>query len=266
LFDVWIIFQKKINTLNDMKKYLYLRPVYVLMIIILFCCTSKHKISDKPHILLITGGHSFDTIQFFEMFYDFEDMDVDTISQPQANALLETDELKKYDVLVFYDMWQDITDQQKTGLLGLLKEGKGMVFLHHSLVSYQGWDEFIYIIGGRYNLENDRMDTSKISGFEHDLDIKARIINKTHPITSNMPDFTIHDEGYYNIEIIPAVHPLLEVNHPSCAKCVAWTNKYENSRIVYILLGHDRHAYQNESFRLLVENAVKWSNLKIPDD
>ena len=245
---------------NNLKLFIVL--LSLLSILILNVCSVQTKFPEKTSALVVVGGHEFDTIDFYGMFFSFKDMQVDTISQPHANALLETDVIQKYDVLVFYDMWQDITDQQKTGLIELMKEGKGMVFLHHSLASYQGWDEFINIVGGRYHLEHGMKDTSELSGFKHDLDFEVKILDNTHPVTCNMSNFKIHDEGYYNIEIIPVVYPLLEVDHPSCAKFVSWASKYENSRIVYILLGHDKHAYQNESFKLLVENAVKWTAAK----
>ena len=47
--------------------------------------------------LVISRGHAFDTAQFFDMFFDFESINLDTISQPWANTLLETNEIKKYD-------------------------------------------------------------------------------------------------------------------------------------------------------------------------
>jgi type 1 glutamine amidotransferase len=33
----------------------------------------------------------------------------------------------------------------------------------------------------------------------------------------------------------------------------------ENSPIVYIQLGHDRQAWENPSFRTLLDNAIKWA-------
>ena len=236
-----------------------------LLLLILNFCGSRTSVSEKPLILVITGGHAFDTTQFSGMLFSFSDMKVDTIYQPRANAFFETDEIHRYDVFVFYDMWQDITNQQEASILELLQEGKGMVFLHHSLASYQGWDEFIKIIGGRYYLNDYMQDTSRLSDYEHDLDLQVKVLDSTHPVTFGMQDFEIHDEGYSNIEILPSTHLLLEVDHPSCSKYIAWTNEYKKSRIVYIMLGHDKHAYQNESFRTLVKNAVKWTSVGIPD-
>ncbi len=243
--------------MNNKKVKYFIIILLNLIVSFMVFCTSQKKILEKPLALVITGGHAFDTTQFFDMFFSFEDFNVDTISQHHANAFLGENEINNYDVLVFYDMWQDITEQQKNGLLELLEKGKGMVFLHHSLVSYQEWDEYVNIVGGRYYLENNVQDSSKLSGYEHDLDLQVKVLDNTHPVTKNIQDFQIHDEGYFNIEMIPSIYPLLEVDHPSCTRFVAWTNEYKNSRIVYILLGHDKHAYQNESFRSLVENAVK---------
>lgn len=215
--------------------------------------------SDNMNVLLVTGGHSFDTTGFFSLFLSYEGISVDTISQPRANKLLEEMNNSGYDVIVFYDMWQDITEPQKEVFLKLLENGTGMVFIHHSLVSYQNWDEFINIIGGKYCQEGYGIDSLKFSGYKHDLNLQVKVLDQDHPVTKNIQDFRIPDEGYSNIEMLPSVTPLLETKHPSCAKYVAWANEYSNSRIIYIMLGHDRQAYENGSFKQLIRNAIYWA-------
>lgn len=214
--------------------------------------------SDKLNVLIVTGGHSFDTIRFFSLFSSLETISVDTVSQPGANKLLEETNYDTYDVVVFYDMWQDITENQKNAFYKLLENGTGIVFLHHSLVSYQQWDEFKNISGGKYWQEGFTDDSSKLSGYEHDLKMNIKVLHPDHPVTKGMQDFQIYDEGYSNVEIIPSIIPLLATHHPSCSKYVAWANEYGQSRIIYIMLGHDYKAYENESFRQLVENAITW--------
>ena len=62
--------------------------------------------------------------------------------QPAANDLYTKEAARSYDVLVLYDMVQEISEAQKRNLVRLLKEeGKGLVGLHHSLCSYQNWPE-----------------------------------------------------------------------------------------------------------------------------
>jgi type 1 glutamine amidotransferase len=214
--------------------------------------------SDKHDVLLITGGHDFDTAEFFSLFLSNSRISVDTVSQPLANMLIENNIAENWDAIVFYDMWQDITKTQKEAYLRLLENGTGMIFLHHSLVSYQDWDEFTDIRGGKYHEKGYGTDSIELSGYQHDLDIMVTVIDPKHPVTKGIQDFQIHDEGYYNIEILPEVTPLLQTSHPLCARYVAWTNEYKNSRIVYIMLGHDRQAYDNPSFRQLLDNSINW--------
>jgi len=231
----------------------------MIKLTILACILNLYSgCSDDLDILLVTGGHSFDTSEFFNLFMSYERMSVDTISQPRANKLLEEMNNSEYDVIVFYDMWQDITENQKKAFHNLLNNGTGIVFLHHSLVSYQNWDEFINILGGKYWQEGYGIDSSKFSGYEHDLNLQVKVLDQDNPVTKDMQDFQIIDEGYSNIKMLPTVIPLLETSHPSCARYVAWTNEYSNSRIIYIMLGHDRKAYENASFKKLIRNAIYW--------
>jgi len=214
--------------------------------------------TDNLNVLLVTGGHSYDTTEFFNLFRSYEGISVDTISQPGANMLLEENN-NDYDVIVFYDMWQDITPAQKDAYLSLLDVGTGIIFLHHSLVSYQDWDELGNIRGGKYRERGYGADSSKFSGYEHGLDLQVKVLDQNHPVTKDMQDFQIYDEGYYNLEMLPDIVPLLQTSHPLCASYVAWTNEYKQSRIVYIMLGHDRQAYENFSFRQLIGNAIHWA-------
>jgi type 1 glutamine amidotransferase len=205
--------------------------------------------------LVITGGQDFE-VSFYEIFESFDNISYDTVSQPEANRRLAAKTMDNYDVLVFYDMWQDIDENEKRGFMNLLQTGMGIIFLHHSLASYQNWDEFKMIIGGKYLLESDLELGIAASAYKHDLTLQVKILNKTHAITRNIGDFEIQDEGYQGIEILPSVQPILQVDHPDCAKYVAWNHTYNKSKIVYILLGHDHHAYQEQNFRKLIQNAI----------
>lgn len=231
---------------------------FIFLFISAFILNLNSGCSDKSEILLVTGGHAFDTTEFFSLFPSDNGISVDTVSQPFANLLIENNKAEKWDAVVFYDMWQDITMDQKEAYRRLLENGTGMIFLHHSLVSYQDWDEFTTIRGGKYHEKGYGKDSTKLSGYEHDLDLMITVIDQENPVTKGIQDFQIHDEGYSNVEILPSVTPLLGTSHQACSQYVAWTNEYKNSRIVYIMLGHDRNAYENPSFRKLINNSISW--------
>lgn len=68
--------------------------------------------------------------------------------------------------------------------------------------------------------------------------MEIKVDDKNHPVTRNIADFSIYDEGYQFIKMSPGIHPLLSVTNPNCTPIIGWTNNYGNSNIVYILLGH----------------------------
>ena len=212
----------------------------------------------QPKILVITGGHDFEQQEFFEMFDSFEGMNYDWLVQPEANKLLESGETGEYQAFVFYDMYQNITAAQQEAYLAALKKGAGMLFLHHSLVSYQDWPDFQQIIGGKYLLEETSIHPK--STYKHDIDFKVLIAKSglKSPITNGIQDFMIHDEVYGNYIVNDNVIPLLITNHPESSKVIGWSNAYLNSKIVYLQPGHDHHAYENSNYRKLVRQAIEF--------
>ena len=216
--------------------------------------------AQKIRILVITGGHEFDP-EFFDVFRSYPDISFDTVSQPRANELLCSGEVKKYDALVFYDMWKDISESRKTCYMQLMKSGMGIVFLHHSMASYPEWDEFHQALGANYFPDNNKYNKPP-SDYMHDLDLSVTVADPDHFITRGVKDFIIHDEGYKSFGIESGVHILLTADNPHCDKNIAWTNYYLNSDIVYLMLGHDVKAYTNESYRKILHHSILWVSRK----
>lgn len=215
----------------------------------------------KPlRVLVVTGGHDYATNQFRKMFQDIEGLTVQTAEHPSAHALLTAEAAKSWDVLVLYDMWQPITDEAKADFVARLKEGKGLVALHHSLANYQKWPEYERIIGGRYNLEKRTVDGVERpqSTYKHDVPFRVKVANPQHPVTKGISDFDIHDETYGLFDVAPQAHALLATDEPTSGKTIAWARNYEAARVVYIQLGHDQMAYENPNYRRLVANAIRW--------
>jgi len=232
--------------------------IFFILIIFLSGCSNCE--SANKNVLIITGGHEFDRINFFKMFDSLTDVEYDEIVHPVANNIYSSDSIDKYSAIIFYDMYQDISENQRIAFINMLYKGIGLVFIHHSLCSYQDWAEFRDIIGGKYHLQNTFDHNNKMisSGYRHDTDILVQIADKKHPITRGIKEFTVHGEGYNNIEILSSVHPILFTTHPDCDKINGWTNTYGNSRIVYIQSGHDNNAFSNNNYRKLLNQAIDW--------
>lgn len=211
-----------------------------------------------PRVLLVTGGHAYDTTEFHDLFQSMAGFHVDSLSRPHALGLLASEYGRSYDVLVFYDFVPELPEKDSAIYTNLTFHGMPMLFLHHALCSYQQWEGYKDMLGGRYVMEGYGSDAGDLSTYSHDLDMDVRVVNREHPVTLGMQDFSIHDEGYDRLEMAEGITPLLETDHPECSSPLAWVNQYDNSTIVYLMLGHDHQAYQNVSFKQLLINSLNW--------
>lgn len=229
----------------------------VALLVVLTGCSEPKKNCD---VLVFTGGKKFERESFLKIFDDLKTINYREVIQPQANDIYSSAAIDSFDALVFYDVVQEISEDQKEAFLKLLNKGKGIVFLHHSLLSYQEWDEYEKITGGRYYQSTNKSDSLKFtqSTFQHDVEIPVKIVNKDHPVTRGLDDFVIHDEVYTHYKIFPKVNPLITTTHPQSEKVIGWTNTYGKSRIVYIQLGHDHNAYNDVNYRKLIEQSINW--------
>ena len=248
------------------KSLIFIRRILLLLLIMQ--TTNCYSSNEKKLILIITGGHDFEEEAFFKMFQAYDGIEYQLAVQPLANNVYSSDSIGQYDALVFYDMVQDISETQKKAFIAMLEKGKGLVFLHHSLVSYQDWPEFWSIIGGKYFLkpiEKNGQIIAPVSDYKHDVEIHVKVVDKNHPVTKGIRDFVIHDETYGNTKTISSIHPLLITHHPSNGENIAWANFYKNSRIIYLQFGHDHLAFENPDFRKLLEQSIEWVSDNDPE-
>ena len=255
------------NTIKRDKRFILKIKVFTIikfflislltLIVVLTSCIENKK---KYNVLVFTGGKKFERESFLKIFDDLSNIEYNEVVQPQANDMYSAVGIDSFDALVFYDVVQEINEDQKEAFIKLLNNGKGIVFLHHSLVSYQEWDEYEKIIGGRYYQSTNKTDSLKFpqSTYRHDVKIPVEIVNKEHPITKGLNEFIIHDEVYGKFKILTKVSPIITTTHPESAEVIGWTNKYGKSRIVYIQLGHDHHAYDDANYRRLIKQSIEW--------
>jgi len=215
----------------------------------------------KIRVLVVTGGHDFEKEPFFQVFKDNPDITYQSVEHPNAHAMLKAEAAKEYDVLVLYDMHQEITEEAKADFLARLKEGTGLVVLHHAIASYQKWPEYARIIGARYYLEPTVVDgvNKPRSLYQHGVQIKMHVADPQHPVVKGIQDYVIHDETYKLFDVADECHPLLTTDEPLSNKVIAWAKTYAGARVVYLQSGHDHFAYENPNYRQIVRQAIRWT-------
>ncbi len=238
-----------------------------IILVNLFCllisginCSKNNLPEAKIKILLTIGGHDFQQKQFFKMFDNLPGLSYDCIPLPDSASLLRPGLEKKYDAIVRYDMVNGISPEQQLAFIELLKQGIGLVSLHHNLAAHRDWDEYVNIIGGKYLFEPKLLDGKMLekSDYSHDQDFLVQVVDSNHPITQGIDDFEIHDETYINYYTSPKPHILLKTDYVNSDAEIAWVKQYEKSPVCYLLLGHDSRAWENPQYVKILSNAIHW--------
>lgn len=212
------------------------------------------------NVVVVTGGHDFDTKAFPNLFADLPDVKVTYAPQKDDSELFEDLSDWTYDVIVFYNMGKKISEKRQANLLKLLDRGVGIVALHHCIAAYPNWDQWARIIGGKYFEKAGEMDgvQFKASTYLHDRDEPIRV-EAEHAVTKDVKDFVLHDETYKGQWFDPNNKVLLTTTDETSDKPVAWAKSFAKSRVFYMQLGHGPQAYSDTNYRLLVSNAIHWT-------
>jgi type 1 glutamine amidotransferase len=238
---------------HDPKSVVYYRSIMVKPL--------PPRMAGPLKVAVLTGGHDFERKPFFEMFDSFKDVRWTEIQLKDHSEIFEDIGNWDYDVIVMYNMTENISQKRQDNFKKLLDRGIGLVCLHHSMGAFQDWPEFRKISGGKYYTKPAVEDGKEIRGstYMHDIDMEIRIADKSHPITRGIEDFKIHDEGYKYCGFEKDNHVLLTVDHPESDKTVGWVRQYGRSKVCGIQLGHDGQAYGNPNYRKLVLRAIQWT-------
>ncbi len=250
-------------------------------------------------LLVAVRGHPFDRNAFAEMFLAMPDITATFVDQPAASQLMNPACMAPYDALVLYDMpGLDFTATDDPpafispdrafmdGFRALLRQGIGIVALHHSLASWPDWPEYGEWLGGRflYVPGKVRGERRLDSGYAHNVTYDAHVLAE-HPVTIGLPrTFSMTDELYLAEIFDDEVTPLLSSastftrdffwsaqaavrgkmycrdgwDHPPGSNLIGWTKRALNSPLVYLQPGDGPSAFENVHYRRLLRNAIRW--------
>jgi len=204
-------------------------------------------------VTVVTGGHEHEA-SFYSLFEGQKDLVVNVNPHPVA---FRADLRRQADVLVLYDLVQDLEEKQKENLKNFAEGGKGIVILHHAIADYNTWEWWWReVMGGRYLLQPDGGQPA--STYQHDVELQVMPVGD-HPVTRGVGPMTIVDETYKKMWISPKAKVLLKTDHPLSDGPLAWISPFERSRVVYVQLGHGRTAHEHPGYRRLVRNAMQWA-------
>jgi hypothetical protein len=214
---------------------------------------------ERPvKVAVVTGGHSYEVVEFHQLFRSLEDIDAyiqhmdDFCSSPEAVR-------DGYDVVLFYTMLTEgpgdeglpwYAGKPLPALAHLGETWQGIVQLHHSILAYPRWEPWSEMVG---------IEDRGSFGYYHDEVVPVSVVNDAHPITRGVDDWEMIDETYTMNEPGPGSQVLLTTNHPQSMRALAWTRSYKKSRVFCFQSGHDNQTWIDPNFRVVLRQGILWA-------
>ncbi len=249
----------------------------VAIVAVLFCVGAKapqkgakkaqEKASEKPaqiKVLLITGddvgAHPWREISETtrEILVGSGKFDVKVVEDP---LILESaTALKNYDAIVFTIYAakyaaekRDLPAQAQENLLNFVKSGKGFFVQHLATASFPQWNEFGKLCGRKWVMGT--------SGHGPRSVFESKIVDKEHPITKGLTNFTTDDELYAKLQGNEDIHVLITADSDWSKKTepLVFVKNYGQGRVVHNAYGHDRKALMTPSVQKIILRGTEWA-------
>ena len=203
--------------------------------------------SEKMSIAVVTGDHGFEEDKFDAVF---ESMDGVEFIRADLSDFVADPKRNDYESVVFYNFHQQNPDPKTAAvILSLADKGQGLVILHHAILAFPKWKEFVEICGIQ----------DRSFGFFPGVEIHVHVADSSHPITAGITDWDMTDETYTMKSPGEDSHHLLTVDHPKSMEVIGRTRKYRNSRVFCFESGHDNETYSVKQFCEVLTRGIKWA-------
>jgi hypothetical protein len=240
----------------------------------------EKKPMKKILVLTFSGGFKHSCLEIAEQtigrigkesgVFEAECLNLWQLKSDLINVSYLTPEyLSRYDGYLFYTTTGEnvkFTDEQKKGLLDLIKSGKAYIGIHASSDSFYNWAEYGKIAGGFFSGHPWGANSDPVT---------IKVEDKNHPATKMLGDsWTIQDEIYQFKESYSRkdLHILLSLDNAKTDMdkenllhgkdgdyAVAWCHEYGKGRCFYTSLGHREDVWTNPTYQAHLLGGIKWA-------
>jgi len=152
-----------------------------------------------------------------------------------------------------------LSDGARAEVEAHLARGGGILALHTAIICFDDWPGWGNILGGRWVWGR--------SSHPPYGRVDVRPDEPDHPLLAGLPSFSLDDEAYGNLDLDPALQPLMRVRAAEGDwQPALWTHTFGNGRVVVDTLGHDAGAFAHPIHRRIVARAARWACGATPVD
>jgi putative membrane-bound dehydrogenase-like protein len=163
--------------------------------------------------------------------------------------------LAKYDALMVFANWNEISPDAEKALLDFVASGKGFLPIHCASYCFRNSNEYVKLVGGQF--------------WRHTMDsITTQTTQTAHPIMQGLQPFTAYDETYLHSQLQPdnnvlAVREIKADQYKDkpgqATEPYTWTRTHGKGKVFYTAYGHDERTWNQPGFQQLIYNAILWS-------
>lgn len=206
--------------------------------------------AKKKIKVLVMGGHTEGFHQFAIMGPIYEEFLKEagfSVKTTEDRDYFTKEKIEPFDVVVDYTTGEDLTDEQRGGLLGSIIGGKGFIGVHSAADSFKNTPGYIPMVGGKF-----------LTHPPGSTDLVFNVKNRHHPIMEGVEDFRMGEELYL-METYGHFDLLMSTWYQGFERPIAWVKPYGKGRVFYCALGHGKEQTENENFQRIIVNGVNWA-------
>lgn len=166
--------------------------------------------------------------------------------------------LADIDAVLMYHRDNVAEPEERAALLEYVRNGGGVVVLHHAIANYAEWEVWwrdhvggLYVLAGTEDLPP--------SQYFYDFSGVARPTSD-HPITRRLGAYWRYtDESYDRLWVSNDVTVILSTTAFGSDGRLAWIGSSESNRVVFIQPGHGERVLTDPKYLMLVEDALRWT-------
>ncbi len=191
-------------------------------------------------VFFLTGGkrqHHGYRDQAFYLANALEDTGRFEVTIGEDAAILETPAIRKYDLIIVNADRRDpefkFSQAQQEALFEYVRSGHGYVSIHGGDNAAADWlPTWKEMLGGVFSHFGLPDGKTKKGTFT------VKIVDTSSPVTRGLSDFSVEDELYYQLQLMPDVRPLATVEYQGTTWPVAWTRMFGKGRVFHTTMGH----------------------------
>lgn len=205
---------------------------------------------SKKKILLYQGGRYFGNQKNHKAFQNI--LNEYTVDNYETVEIFSNTSFFEYAAMIFFSQEGKFTEVQENNVLEFIRSGKGFIGLHGASASFKTHPKYFEMLGGRF------------VGHKEPNQIDIKIIDKEHPITDNLNDFSFKDEPYrHDLSMGKDLDILAEADYHDMedpnSEPIMWAKSYGGGRVFYCALGHRNVSLKDEIIKTIIKRAVNWA-------